>query len=75
MMDPGSICSSAKNSSAQTTQGAHPTLSHIPEHKQDLIILHKGTASQLNICLKADVIIHQSEQVDEDLSQLILALP
>ena len=61
--------------SAQITCRAHPVLSYIPQHKHNLIILYQEKTSQLNTCLKADVIICQSEQVDEDLSQLILALP
>ena len=48
----------------------HPTLPYIPLHKNTLL----GEVSMLKICPKVDVIIHQSEQVDEDLSQLILAL-
>ena len=47
----------------------------LSQHEHTLIILYQGKASQLSICLKADVIILQSDQVDEDLSQLILALP
>ena len=62
-------------SRAQTIWGVHPTLFHITQYKHNLIILYQGKASQLNICLKADVIIHQSEQADEDLSLLILVLP
>ena len=62
-------------SSAQTAQGVHSTLFYIPQHKHNLIILYWGNSSQLNICLKEDVIISHSEQVDEDLSQLTLALP
>ena len=50
-------------------KGHIPLLSNIPQHKYNLIILYQGNASQLNMCLKVDVIIHQSEQVDEDLSQ------
>ena len=37
---------------------------YLPQDKHNLIILYQGKASQLNICLKADVIICQSEQVD-----------
>ena len=61
-------------SSPQAIHGTHFTHFHISQHKHNLIILYQGKASQLNICLKADVIIHQSEQVDEDLPQLMLAL-
>ena len=57
-------------SSAQFTCGAHPTLSYIPQHKHNFIMLYWGKASQLNICLKAVISICQSEQVDEDLSQI-----
>ena len=62
-------------SSAQTTRGANPTLFHITQCKHNVIILYQGETSPLSICLKTDVIICQSEQVDEDISQIILALP
>ena len=45
--------------------GASHSLS---QHEHTLIVLYQGKASQLSICLKADVIILQSDQVDEDLS-------
>ena len=63
------------NSSAQSTRGAHCTFSYTPQHKHKLIVLYQGKAPELNICLKADIIMHQSEPVDEYLPQLILALP
>ena len=54
---------------------AHPTLPYTPQHKHNTITLYQGKASQMNICLNADTIIHHSQQVDEYLSQLILTLP
>ena len=54
--------------------GHMPTLPYTPQLKQKTIILYQG-GSQMNICLKTDAIIWYSEQVDEYLSQLILALP
>ena len=59
----------------KSLEWAYPTLSYIPQHKYTIIILHQWKSSQMNICLKADVIMHWSEQVDEALSLLILALP
>ena len=59
----------------KSLEWAYPTLSYIPQHKYNISILYWGKASQLNIWLKVDVIILQSEEVDEDLSQLILVVP
>ena len=58
--------------SAQTFWGALPTHA---QHKYTFIILYQGRITPIEHLLNADAILPHPEQVDEDLSAPILALP